>query len=284
MRIARSGNDIVAKHLTNALPGEVLSVIGIHDAHVVRALPTELPTVEVRQEFTDIMLELADGRLLHLEFQTTREPNLYRFGTYDWAMAERYKRPIRTVILYTRDVTEAPSELDAGSMRYAVENVYLGHMDGDGALETVKRHLAAHEWTEEDRVRLAFAFHMRFERRTREEAFGEIVEVVQRVPDVHEQNYLAALILGFSGRVMADEQKEQLRRVLEMTDLLRELEREFEEKGIQKGLQQGLQQGELQKAREIAHRLLRKGASVQEVVEITGLSSKDVEEIRQNLH
>jgi len=65
-----------------------------------------------------------------------------------------------------------------------------------------------------------------------------------------------------------------------MTDLLRELEREFEEKGIQKGLQQG----ELQKAREIAYRLLHKGSSVQEVVDITGLSVEDVEEILQNLH
>ena len=61
-----------------------------------------------------------------------------------------------------------------------------------------------------------------------------------------------------------------------MTDLLRELEREFEENGIHKG--------ELLKAREIAYRLLHKGSSVQEVVDITGLSVEDVEEIRQNLH
>ncbi|GMA59512.1 hypothetical protein GCM10025858_40160 [Alicyclobacillus sacchari] len=280
MEIARTGNDIVAKHLTNALAGEVLSVIGIHNARVVRALPTELPKVEVRQEFTDIMLDLADGRLLHLEFQTTREPNLYRFGTYDWAIAERYKRPIRTVVLYTRDVTEAPETLDAGSMHYTVENVYLGHLDGDEALETVKRHLSAHEWTEEDRVRLAFAFHMRFERRTRDEAFEEIVEVVQRVPDVHEQNYLAALILGFSGRVMADEQKEQLRRVLEMTDLLRELEREFEEKGIQKGLQQGLLEGK----RQVAHNLLSEGVPTEVVEKATGLSREELEELKKHLH
>ncbi|WP_304459043.1 transposase [Alicyclobacillus sendaiensis] len=272
MEIARTGNDIVAKHLTTALAGEVLSVIGIHNARVVRALPTELPKVEVRQEFTDIMLELADGRLLHLEFQTTREPNLYRFGAYDWAIAERYKRPIRTVVLYTRDVTEAPQTLDAGSMQYTVENVYLGRLDGDAALETVKRHLAAHEWTEEDRVRLAFAFYMRFERRTRDEAFEEIVEVVQRVPDVHEQNYLAALILGFSGRVMADEQKEQLRRVLEMTDFLKELEKEFVERG------------EWLKAREIANNLLAEGVPTEVIEKATGLSREELEELKKRLH
>ncbi|WP_040288121.1 hypothetical protein [Alicyclobacillus hesperidum] len=69
-----------------------------------------------------------------------------------------------------------------------------------------------------------------------------------------------------------------------MTDLLRELKREFEEKGIQKGLQQGLQQGLLEGKREVAHRMLAKGASVQDVADITGLDVKEIEEIRQNLH
>lgn len=64
--MTRNANDIVAKHLTNALPGDVLSIIDIYDANVVRALPTEIPKVEVRREFTDIMLELADGALVHL--------------------------------------------------------------------------------------------------------------------------------------------------------------------------------------------------------------------------
>ena len=268
MKLARNTNDIVAKHLTNALPGDVLSVIGIHDVHVVRAVPTEIPKVEVRQEFTDIMLELASGALLHLEFQTTREPELYRFAAYDLAIAERYRRQVRTVVLYTGDVKEAPSELDAGSLRYAVENVYLNRLDGDGVLETVKRHLATHEWTAEDRVRLAFAFHMRFDRRTRGEAFDEIVDTVQRVPDRYEQDYLAALILGFSGRILAEEQKARLRRVLEMTELLKEIE----------------QEARIEERKEIAARMFRKGASVSDVVELTGLSEEEAREIQKQIH
>jgi len=263
MKLARNANDIVAKHLTNALPGDVLSVIGIPDANVVRAVPTEIPKVEVRQEFTDIMLELASGALLHLEFQTTREPELYRFAAYDLTIAERYKRPIRTVVLYTGDVKEAPSELDAGSLRYAVENVYLNRLDGDGVLETVKRHLATHEWTAEDRVRLAFAFHMRFDRRTRGEAFDEIVDTVQKVPDRYEQDYLAALILGFSGRILGEEQKARLRRVLEMTELLREVE----------------QEARREERQEIAERLLRDGTSLSDVVRWTGLSEEEAKEV-----
>jgi hypothetical protein len=183
-----------------------------------------IPKVEVRQEYTDVMLELDDSRLLHMEFQTTREPALYRFA----------------------------------------------------ALEAIKQHLDAGEWTERDRVRLSFAFHMRFERRTRDEAFGEIIELVQRLPDREEQNYLAALILGFSARVLAPEQRERLRKVLEMTELLRELQEEFLEKGRQEGLHEG--------KREVAERMFRKGASVSDVVELTGLSEKEAEEIRKKVH
>ncbi|SFU81538.1 hypothetical protein SAMN05421543_1098 [Alicyclobacillus macrosporangiidus] len=82
------------------------------------------------------------------------------------------------------------------------------------------------------------------------------------------QNYLAALILGFSARILAPEQKERLRRVLEMTELLREIEQEVRREERQ----------------EIAERLFRDGASVSHVVRWTGLSEKEAEEIRKKVN
>ncbi|WP_304459432.1 hypothetical protein [Alicyclobacillus sendaiensis] len=108
---------------------------------------------------------------------------------------------------------------------------------------------------------------MRFERRTRDEAFDAIVDTLQRVPDREEQNYLAALVFGFSARVLTDEQKAVLRRVLAMTELLKEIVEEAEER----------------KAREIAERMLRKGASVADVVELTGLSEQEVQEVLRHV-
>lgn len=291
MDIARNSNDIVARHLAGAVPHEVLEVIGIRNAYVTRVLAADLPRVEVWQDFADILLELEDGRLLHLEVQTTREPNLYRFLHYDAAIAEKYRRKVRTVVLYTGNVQDAMEELDAGTIQYRVENVYLNRMDGDGALDTIIRHLAVDEWSETDRVRLAFTFHMRFEKRTRDEAFSEIVGLIQQLPDRREQNYIAALILGFSGRVLTSEQKERLKEVLGMTDLLRELlhdmEQEVREKalkeGLEQGLQQGLQQGLHQGLKQVAERMLRNGAALEYVVKMTGLPKSEVEEIQRNL-
>ncbi|WP_245783933.1 transposase [Alicyclobacillus macrosporangiidus] len=65
-----------------------------------------------------------------------------------------------------------------------------------------------------------------------------------------------------------------------MTELLRELQEEFMAKGRQQGLQQGRKEGK----REVAERMFRKGASVSDVVELTGLSEEEAEEIRKKVN
>ncbi len=79
MRMPRNATDILVKHLSGAFPSGVLDVIGLHGVEVVRALPTELDTIEIRQDFTDFVWELRDGTILHLESQTNKEYTLYRF-------------------------------------------------------------------------------------------------------------------------------------------------------------------------------------------------------------
>lgn len=276
MRVPRNSTDILAKHLTNACPAGVLDVIGIPGVDAIRALPTELDQVEIRQEFTDVVLELAAGDILHMEFQTTREPTLYRFLSYDGALAEKFRRKIRTIVLYTGDISFAPETLDIGSAQYHVENVFLNRLDGDAAIELVERHLSSHEWTDRDRIRLAFAFHMRFETMSRLEVFERVLELTGRIQNPFEQNYVTAIILGLSGRNLTPEQDRRLREAMRMTEVVKEIEQE--------ALQRGRQEGEHLKAAQVAEKLFRKGASVSDVVDVTGLSEKEAEFIRSNLH
>ena len=147
MKIARNSTDILSKHLTHACPHGVLEVIGIANANIIRALPTELNQVVIRQRHTDIVLEQDNGLLLHLEFQKSKESTLYRFLAYDVALAEHFKRKLRTVVLYTGNIAKAPNQLDIGTASYSVENVFLNQLNGDDELAVVERHLAHHEWT-----------------------------------------------------------------------------------------------------------------------------------------
>ncbi len=116
------------------------------------------------------------------------------------ALAEHFIQKLRTVVLYTGDINEGPTTLDIGTAIYQVENIYLNHLDGDKALAAVEHQLANATWTPQDRVRLAFAFHMHFEQRTQGESFDEVLTLTRQIPDPEEQDYVTALILGLSGR------------------------------------------------------------------------------------
>ena len=310
IRISRASQDIVAKYLTSACAGDVLQVLGIPHAAVVRALPTEVPRVAIRQSLTDIVLETSTGEILHLEFQSTREPSLYRFLAYDVALAEKFRRPIRTLVLYSQPIAQPPATLAIGCATYHVENISLAEVDGEAALAIVATHLAAHRWTPADRVRLAFAFHMRFSTVSTDEAFRRILELTRQV-DREEQNYLAALILGFSGRQLSPEQTAEVLEVLEMTELLRTVERnalkkgreqgreegrqegrqegreegreEGRQEGREEGRQEGREEGRQQTALSVALALLRKGLPLEEVAALTQLPLAEVRVLAQAL-
>ena len=283
LQLPQSSTDIVAKHLTEACRGTVLEALGISGLDVVRVLPTELARVIIRRQHLDMVFETRDQTIVDLEFQSQPERSLERFLSYATALYEKFQRPIRTVVLYTHHVKHAPDTLDMGGTRFQVENVFLCEKDGDAVLDRIGEHLARRTWSVADRVMLAFAYHMRFDRRSTTEAFARIIELIQQLPEP-EQTYVAAMFLGISGRQLALEQQAELRRSLEMADLLRTIEREAAEKaekafkrGLEQGREQGLRRLEQDKL-EMAVKLLQKGMTVAEVVEITGLSLDVVRE------
>ena len=61
---------------------------------------------------------------------------------------------------------------------------------------------------------------------------------------------------------------------LEDTSFAKYLRKEGLEEGMEKGIEKGIVQGEKLKALEIAEKLLKKGFSVEEVADDTGLDSR----------
>ena len=117
------------------------------------------------------------------------------------------------MVFYTHHVNRAPEMLDMGCAHYQVENVFLYRMDGDAVLDKVAEHLAAGKWSTVDRVMLAFAYHMRFDRRSTTEAFARIIDIIEQLPEP-EQTYVVAIFVGISGRQLPFEQQAELQRRL----------------------------------------------------------------------
>lgn len=107
-----AGQDTLMKALTRSLSGGALEAVGVHGVELTEPVPTELTATTMRM---DAAWRMMDGRIFHLEFQSTREPNLYRFLEYDVRLAQHHTTQIPTVVLYHADTVQAPDGLDIGT-------------------------------------------------------------------------------------------------------------------------------------------------------------------------
>jgi hypothetical protein len=106
--------DIALKGILMRLPGSVLEELtGFAITH---SHDTELP--RVRNPRVDLLGETADGRLVHIELQSTNDPYMaLRMAEYAWAIYKRFGRFPEQIALY---VGEAPmrmtNSLEGGSV------------------------------------------------------------------------------------------------------------------------------------------------------------------------
>jgi len=94
--------DIALKTVLTRVAGNVLQELT--GFAVARWINTELP--EVRNLRADLLGETADGRLVHIELQSTNDTDMaLRMAEYAWAIYRRFRRFPEQIVLY---VGEAP--------------------------------------------------------------------------------------------------------------------------------------------------------------------------------
>ena len=259
-----------------ACRGNALRALGIQGADVVNLWPTEVDVLEIRKDLLDLVFEQADGTLLHLEFQSTRERTLHRFALYDIHLHQLAGRTIRTVVLYANGVRSAPDTLKVGSASYCVENVYLTKRNGNAVLDRVEAHLNESRFEVEDRIELSFSMHMGHTGRSRAEVLDRCMALMERIPDREEQSSTVAWFLSTSARFLTRDEKERLKeRMKNMVDLVKGIAEEEYARGEAKG--------EAKKAAAVAKAMLAKGLDIALVSEVTGISTDDLERFRREL-
>ena len=100
-------------------------------AGVSQTLNVELAIVEERR--ADLLFELADQSLFLLDFQSTNDRDMgYRVGIYTFTGAQKYKRKVRAMVLYTgMQKMRMEGHLDAGSAKVDYELIDIREISAD---------------------------------------------------------------------------------------------------------------------------------------------------------
>ncbi|PNR93603.1 MULTISPECIES: hypothetical protein [unclassified Petrotoga] len=199
---------------------------------IISVKPIDIPVINASNQNTDFVFELEDNSLLHLEFQTTwKKADLLRFAQYDIALYQKERRKINTVVMYSGKYESAENELDMGSIKYKVQQIFMIKYDGTKRYNEIKRKIEKEEpLTKKDLMDLVFLPLMRNEK-SEEEVTKDVFELAIKIPDENQKEMVIGSLLGFSDSYVRDEYINELKEVIRMTKIGTSL---FEE-GVEEG-------------------------------------------------
>ena len=234
--ISREAKDRVQKMIAEVFQSSLTEWYGLGDLRIIATRPSDVPIVTVQEQLLDRVFELDDHTLMHCEFQSTREPHLFRFFGYSAALALHYRQPVRAVVIYLCSVRDAPQRLALGSITYEVTNILIADKDGPAAWDRLTQ-LSPDAWSDLDVLDLAFFPFMADPRPQAERALAA-AQLANTVPG--EAGRLAsAMIIGLTASLVEPAVLESMKEVIQMNDLITELQREAVERGWERGLAEG---------------------------------------------
>lgn len=213
------------------------------DSKIVAPANTELKTIDIKTNFTDYTFYTENGDYLHFEFQTTNKENdINRFLFYDASLFYKYGKKIKTLVVYSSNIKNSTTKIDAGSLKYQVDAFYMSNLDGDASYENLKEKIDKNETlTKEEILSLTF-IPLMSSRENKSKQTIKSIELAEQMKDESTKLQCITLLYAFLEKFGDTESKKKFKEVFSMT----ELGKMIVEENIQKGLEEGLKQGKKQ--------------------------------------
>ena len=260
--------DVVWKNIFELFKGDAVKFFGIN-TKIVASARTEFSHIPVQRKTDDWLWETDEDSFLHFEFQSEyRKKDLSRFMVSDAILYHNTGKPVRTIVVYSADVKETITTLDAGAIKYNVEAFYMYALDGDKTYAEIKAKVDAGEpLTKQDLMSIVFLPMMKnsVDKAAR---FEHAINLSKEIPAENERLQIQEMLKRLAEKFIKDADTIQKLRELIGMGLINEMIAN-DAKTLEK--------------KDIAKNLLRKGLSVELISETTGLDEPTVLSLQSEL-
>lgn len=304
--IVWQNKDVSSKVLVESLRGELFSVFGLDLPALVDIQATNLPAIEANELRIDNLFLLEDDSYVLLDYESNySEGNKCKYLGYIARVSKRlynihknFKR-IRLIIIYTADVERGNTNpvLEVGAFRLELTEVFLVDMDSDAIRESLEDKIRRGEpFDKEDIMKLVIYPLTLKGREAQKAATHKAIEISDAIKDVEKEWTVLKLLLAFTDKIISKEDRQYIREVITMSGVERMIEQEKRDavkKAVDEAVSEAEARAEQEKAdavNEVAARaekekaktaenFLKKGISVSDVAECTGLPLEKVQEL-----
>ena len=270
--------DIIMKGVLELFKGDAVKFFGI-DKRIVAgttisaATRTELSHIHIQKNIDDWVLEADDNSFIHFEFQSTYAPeDLARFMVADAMLFFKERKRIRTIVVYTADIEDTITTMDAGSIQYSVDTFYMSSMDGDRIYEDIQAKIATGEpLDKQDLMSIVFIPMMR-NKADKAATFERAIALSKEIPARVEQIQIQAMLKLLADKFVKDHAAMQrLKEMINMTAIGEMIRKD------------AIEEGARVRDLEIAKNMLKDGVGISVVAKYTGLSEASIRELKEGL-
>jgi predicted transposase YdaD len=213
-------------------------------------LNVELPRVSQRR--VDLLLSLADGSLLHIEFQTSARRNIpYRMLEYWGLIKGRFHRPLRQAVVFAAPGRWGHGELVEDGVRFEYETLGLADLDAKALIETGNPgdlSLAVLAGGGDRRVREIVSLAARAKGSTRDRLLVQIL--------------ILSRLRGISGKVQWEIERMNIHTDIREIPEIRKLWDEYRAEGLAEAVAKGKAEGEAKGRAEGMAKLFREQLTI----------------------
>ncbi|OPJ64123.1 DUF4351 domain-containing protein [Clostridium oryzae] len=231
--------DTVFKKAMEFFKDNAVKFFGI-DTKILAPAETEIKNVDIKTNYTDYLFYMEDGNYLHFEFQTTdKREDIKRFLYYDASLFYKDKRKVKTMVIYSADIEDVETVIDAGTIKYQVEAFYMKNLDGDKKLTLLKDKIMRKEkLSGEDILTLTFIPLMN-SKESKSKRSLEGIELAAAIDDQDVKLQCLTLLYALFDKFGDIASKSKFKEVFSMT----EIGRMIREDGIKEGIEEGKAEG-----------------------------------------
>jgi len=280
--ITHDNKDVLFKVLSQNYRNKSFEALGLDLPKIKEVLPTQLPSVSAAEVRADNIFLLEDGRILIVDYESkSKLENFIKYLGYVHGILKLRFNPdkkicdITMAVIYTGDITEAPSRLDIGSLQLTINQVFLSKFDTDELYSGLRQKVEAGEaLTEADIMKFIILPLTEPKKKKKQALIEKTIDLAKKITDEQNQIFIIAEILTATDKFIDRKYSNMLKEWIKMTKVARL----FEEEKID-----AVNQARKEEKLTLAKKMLAKGKDLLEIMEFTGLPKSEILNIQSDL-
>lgn len=274
--IAFQNKDIASKIFSENLREKSFSVYGLKLPKIIDILPTNLPLIEANELRIDNLFLLADGTLALVDYESTyADENKIKYLNYIVRTLKRnmkanqLHKSIRMIVIYTADIEpeQTTSRLDIGCLQFQLEEAFLSEIDTYAVEKKISGKIKRKErLTPEEQMLFIILPLTHKQKIQKQNSIRKYFDMIKDIEDEETQTFVLSGMLVFADKIITKDESKMMKRWIMMTKVGQLFEEEKQE---------AVKESKRQTNLEIARKLLLKGMTIEEIMEVTDTVTRE---------